>query len=284
MKTNEAISLFRQHMALFYPSSEIDAMMRVIMEEVMHYSPVDVVMRANDELPNFFTTRLGTIISRLERNEPLQYILGFARLHGHNFKVTTDTLIPRPETEQLVDIIIDENGERDDLNVIDLGTGSGCIAMSLARALKFATVTGTDINIEALNVAHENASALKVKVKWLEADMLEMPPMPDSSFDIIVSNPPYITTSEKATMEPNVLNYEPHSALFVPDSDPLLYYRAIALFAMHTLKNGGRLYLEINQHQGEATAELLKKAGLSDVVLRRDFFGNQRFVTATKTH
>lgn len=283
MRTNEAISLFRQHMKPIYPSSEIDAMMRVIMEEVMHYSPVDVVMRDNDELPDFFTTRLQTIISRLERNEPLQYILGFARFHGHNFKVTPDTLIPRPETEQLVDIIIDESGERDDLNVIDLGTGSGCIAISLARALKFATVTGTDINIEALNVARENASALKVKVKWLEADMLEMPPMPGSSFDIIVSNPPYITLSEQATMEPNVINYEPHGALFVPDSDPLLYYRAIAQFAMHTLKNGGRLYLEINQHQAEATAQLLKKLGLSDIVLRRDSFGNQRFVTATKT-
>ena len=282
MKTNEAISLFRQRMALLYPANEIDAMMRVIMEEVMHYSPVDVVMRANEELPEFFTMRLNTIISRLERHEPLQYILGFAQFHGHNFKVTPATLIPRPETEQLVDIIIDENGDREDLNVIDLGTGSGCIAISLARALKFATVTGTDINNQALDVARENASALKVRVKWLEADMLEMPPMPADSFDIVVSNPPYITMSEQAGMERNVLDYEPHSALFVPDNDPLLFYRAIAQFAMHSLKNGGRLYLEINQYQGEATAALLRNARLTDVALHRDSFGNQRFVTATK--
>ena len=283
MKTKEAISLFRQHMAPLYPANEIDAMMRVIMEEVMHYSPVDVVMRADDELPEFFTTRLKTIISRMERHEPLQYILGIARFHGHNFKVTPATLIPRPETEQLVDIIIDENGDRDDLNVIDLGTGSGCIAISLARALKFATVTGTDINNEALDVARENSSALKVRVKWLEADMLEMPPMPANSFDIVVSNPPYITMSEQAYMERNVLDYEPHSALFVPDSDPLLYYRAIAQFAIHALKNGGRLYLEINQYQGEATAALLHSAGLTDVALHRDSFGNLRFVTATSS-
>ena len=283
MKTNEAINLFRQRMAPLYPASEIDAMMRVIMEEVMHYSPVDVVMRADDELPEFFTTRLETIISRMERHEPLQYILGIARFHGHNFKVTPATLIPRPETEQLVDIIIDENGNRDDLNVIDLGTGSGCIAISLARALKFATVTGTDINYEALEVARENASALKVRVKWLEADMLEMPPMPANSFDIVVSNPPYITMSEQAGMERNVLDYEPHSALFVPDNDPLLFYRAIAQFAIHALKNGGRLYLEINQYQGEATAALLRSAGFTDVALHRDSFGNNRFVTATSS-
>lgn len=281
MKTNEAISLFRKRMAPLYPSNEIDGMVRVIMEEIMHYSPVDVVMRVNEELPDFFAMRLETIISRLERHEPLQYILGIARFHGHNFKVTPATLIPRPETEQLVDIIIDENSEREDLNVIDLGTGSGCIAISLARALKFATVTGTDISHEALEVARENAAIKKARVKWLEADMLEMPPMPADSFDIMVSNPPYITMSEQSGMERNVLDYEPHSALFVPDNDPLLYYRAIAQFAIRTLKNGGRLYLEINQYQGEATADLLRNSGMINVVLHRDSFGNQRFVTAT---
>ena len=138
-------------------------------------------------------------------------------LAWHVYTDTTSRSLPPPSfrAQQLVDIIIDENGDRDDLNVIDLGTGSGCIAISLARALKFATVTGTDINYEALDVARENASALKVRVKWLEADMLEMPSMPVNSFDIVVSNPPYITMSEQAGMERNVLDYEPHSALFV---------------------------------------------------------------------
>ena len=280
MTTKEASTLFRQRLGHLLPAGELDAMMRVIMEEVMHYSPVDVVIRADDELPEFFTTRLDDIMCRLERHEPLQYILGCALFHGHRFKVTPATLIPRPETEQLVDLIIDECGQCEDLRVMDLGTGSGCIAISLARALKFAQVTGVDINVDALQVAHENATALKARVKWLEADMLEMPHLAAHSLDIIVSNPPYITMSEKVTMERNVLDYEPHDALFVPDDDPLRYYRAIAAIATATLDSGGRLYVEINQHLGPHTSQLMTQAGLTDVRVLRDSYGNDRFVTA----
>ena len=281
MKTSEVAITMRQRLQDIYPASELDAMTRIIMEEVMHYTAVDTVMRANEELPEFFVTRLDSIISRLSRHEPLQYILGKARFHGHDFKVTPATLIPRPETEQLVDLIADENREYEDLHVIDLGTGSGCIAISLARALKFAQVTGVDISNDALDVAREDAANLKVRVRWLEADMLEMPPMPAHSFDIVVSNPPYITMSEQATMERNVLDYEPHSALFVPDGDPLLYYRAIAQFARHALKPGRRLYLEINRSYGNEVAALLHGCGMTDVALHRDSFGNTRFATAT---
>ncbi|MBP3738530.1 MAG: peptide chain release factor N(5)-glutamine methyltransferase [Muribaculaceae bacterium] len=280
MKTKEASVIFRQRLGHVLPAGEIDAMMRVIMEEVMHYSPVDVVIRADDELPEFFPSRLDNIMSRLERHEPLQYILGSALFHGHRFRVTPATLIPRPETEQLVDLIIDECGQREDLRVMDLGTGSGCIAISLARALKFAQVTGVDISNDALQVARDNATALKVRVHWLEADMLEMPSMPAQSQDIVVSNPPYITLSEQAAMERNVLDYEPRQALFVPDDDPLRFYRAIASIAAAVLTPGGRLYVEINRRFGQETAALFEQQGFADTRVLKDSFGNDRFVTA----
>ena len=280
MKTKEASVIFRQRLGHVLPAGEIDAMMRVIMEEVMHYSPVDVVIRADDELPEFFPSRLDNIMSRLERHEPLQYILGSALFHGHRFRVTPATLIPRPETEQLVDLIIDECGQREDLRVMDLGTGSGCIAISLARALKFAQVTGVDISNDALQVARDNATALKVRVHWLEADMLEMPSMPAQSQDIVVSNPPYITLSEQAAMERNVLDYEPRQALFVPDDDPLRFYRAIASIAATVLTPGGRLYVEINRRFGQETAALFEQQGFADTRVLKDSFGNDRFVTA----
>ena len=282
MTTQEAITVFRQRMGDLYPHGEADAMMRIIMEEIMHYSPVDVAIRANEPLPDFFPLRLDDIMHRLERHEPLQYILGVARFHGHNFKVTPATLIPRPETEQLVDMIIDRHGHRDDLAVLDLGTGCGCIAISLARALKFADVTGVDVSNEALNVARTNAAALKTRVHWIEADMLEMKPMPAESFDIVVSNPPYITMSEQAAMERNVLDYEPHEALFVPDDDPQRFYRAIASIAMHVLVKGGMVYVEVNRAYGNDTAAVMQQAGLQDVAVLRDSFGNIRFVTAAK--
>lgn len=282
MTTQQATTLFRQRLSGLYDAGEVDAMMRVIMEDVMHYTPVDVALRAGEPLPDFFVARLENIMLRLERHEPLQYVLGTARFHGHRFKVTPATLIPRPETEQLVDLVVEENGHRDDLRVLDLGTGSGCIAVSLARALKFAHVTGVDNSHEALQVAADNAAALKVKVRFVEADMLEMPSLPAGSVDVVVSNPPYITMSEQAAMERNVLDYEPHEALFVPDDDPLRYYRAIARIACRVLAPGGRLYVEVNRRFGPQVAALFLQAGLTDAQVRRDSFGNERFVTATQ--
>lgn len=282
MKTNEVNAIFRQRLGHLLPAGEIDAMTRIVMEEVMHYSPVDAVIRAEEELPEFFTSRLDDIISRLERHEPLQYILGTARFHGHSLRVTPATLIPRPETEQLVDMVIDECGDREDLRVMDLGTGSGCIAISLARTLKFPQVTAVDISHEALQVARENAAALKVRVHWMEADLLEMPPLPTESQDIVVSNPPYITLGEQAAMERNVLDYEPHEALFVPDDDPLRFYRAIAQLAARVLVPGGRIFLEINRRFGSETATLLGGYGFTGALVHKDSFGNDRFVTATK--
>lgn len=282
MTPHEAKSLFRQRLAGLYDAGELDAMMRVIMSEVMHYSPVDVALREGEQLPEFFEARLADIVRRLERHEPLQYILGTARFHGHDFKVTPATLIPRPETEQLVDLIVDRWGGCDDLRVLDLGTGSGCIAISLARALKFAQVTGVDISHEALAVARDNAAALKARVRWVEADMLEMPPLPAGSYDLVVSNPPYITLGERASMSRNVVDYEPAGALFVPDDDALRYYRALAAIARRVLVPGGMLYAEVSQYRGAEVAQLLRGAGFADVAVLNDSFGNQRFALAVQ--
>lgn len=282
MTTREAILLLRSELATCYDSREIEGIIRIIFEDVLLWQPIDIVMRENEPLPEFFDNRLASIISRLKQHEPLQYILGKARFHGHSFAVTPATLIPRPETEQLVDMIVDENPDSD-LQVLDIGTGSGCIAISLARALKFAQVTATDISRAALEVAQQNAAALKTRVKFLEQDILSCR-APSEVWDIIVSNPPYITEQEKAAMERNVLDYEPASALFVPDDDPMLFYRPIASYASRALKNGGRLYLEINRAMGNLVCDTLQRAGLSNIQVHNDFNGNVRFVTAIKKY
>ncbi len=280
-----------------YGADEAQAMMRDIMLAVVNYSPVDIVLREQSELPEFAPRRLQEILDRLERHEPLQYVLGTARFHGMDFKVTPSTLIPRPETEMLVDMIVDDCGDRTDLRVLDIGTGSGCIAIALARALRFPTVDAIDISEQAIAVARDNASRLKATVNFRQADVLapvngQRSTINLSTYDIIVSNPPYVMQSEAATMDANVLDYEPHSALFVPDDDPLLFYRAIATLAMMALTpqdghnelcpyNGGRLYLEINPLLANETLTLLKDSGLTDCRLHRDQYGRLRFATAT---
>lgn len=277
MKLKEAIEQLRNGLAGVVEPHEAQAMIRVICEDVFNYDPVDVALRQESELPEFAQDKVADIIARLRRHEPLQYIVGSARFHGHRFKVTPAVLIPRPETEQLVDIIVDEN-TASDLRVLDMGTGSGCIAISLARALKFAQVEALDVSRDALAVARENAATLKAKVRFFESDMLS--PQPLARYDIIVSNPPYICWSEREAMDRNVKDYEPGQALFVPDSDPLLFYKAIAPYAAQSLERGGRLYLEINQRFGNEVKRLLEDNGFDEVRIIEDSFGKVRFAAA----
>lgn len=277
MILKQAIEQLKSGLAGVAEPQEIQAMIRVICEDVFNYDQVDVALRQESELPDFAQERITDIISRLQRHEPLQYIVGSARFHGHKFKVTPATLIPRPETAQLVDMIVDEN-TAPDLRVLDMGTGSGCIAISLARALKFPQVDALDISRDALAVARENAQALKVKVRFFESDMLA--PQPDGRYDIIVSNPPYICWSERESMDRNVKDHEPGQALFVPDNDPLLFYKAIAPYAARSLEHGGRLYLEINQRFGNEIKRLLEDNGFDEVRIIEDSFGKVRFAAA----
>lgn len=278
MKVKEAIQQLRESLSPVIEAGELQAMIRVICEDVFNYDQVDVALRQDHELPDFAPERIAEIIARLKRHEPLQYVVGSARFHGHRFKVTPAVLIPRPETEQLVDLIIDENPDAD-LKVLDMGTGSGCIAISLARALKFAQVDALDVSRDALAVARENAALLKTpRVRFFESDMLAS--QPSACYDIIVSNPPYICWSERESMDRNVKDFEPGQALFVPDSDPLLYYKAIAHYASQSLEHGGKLYLEINQRFGNEVKHLLESCGLDDVRIIEDSFGHVRFAAA----
>ena len=277
MKLKEAIEQLKNGLAGVAEPDEVQAMIRIICEDVFNYDQVDVALRQESELPAFAPERIADIIARLRRHEPLQYVVGHARFHGHQFKVAPAVLIPRPETEQLVDLIIDEN-PGSDLRVLDMGTGSGCIAISLARALKFAQVDALDVSRDALAVARENATALKVKVRFFESDMLS--PQPPGRYDIIVSNPPYVCWSEREAMDRNVKDYEPGQALFVPDNDPLLFYKAIVPYAAQSLERGGHLYLEINQRFGNEVRQLLQEGGFDEVRIIDDSYGKPRFAAA----
>lgn len=263
-----------------YGRGETDAMIRIIFEYLKGWSPVDIVIHSDSELTDLSREEIETILRRLKRREPIQYIVGDAYFCGHHFHVEPGVLIPRPETQQLVDTIADQN-KAEDLRVLDIGTGSGCIAISLARALKFAQIEAIDISAKAVEIARENARRLKTKVKVVQADIFSYEPAEDS-FDIIVSNPPYIDESERAGMDANVKDYEPEEALFVPDSDPIRFYVRIAEVARRALKPGGRLYFEINPRHAAAISEMLGQKGFADVEEWRDSYGKMRFAKALK--
>lgn len=279
MTTEQIIIGLKRRLQECYDVAEANALARMVVEEVLHYSPVDVLLRGNVEQDEVFVEHIRSIADRLCKGEPIQYIFGHARFHGHEFKVTPATLIPRPETELLVDMITDDVGGVAELRVLDIGTGSGCIAISLALALRWPEVEAFDISAEALAVAKENAASLKAKVDFVQTDILTAVPEADS-FDVVVSNPPYICDSERADMERNVLEHEPATALFVPDADPLIFYRAIAKYAAVALKPAGRIYLEINRRFGSETCQLLEENGFEQAQVIRDQFGNPRIVKA----
>lgn len=257
---------------------EARATVRIILEHIYGWKPVDIAIRLDNEISDFRSRQIDDIVDRLALGEPLQYILGSARFYGLDFSVTPDVLIPRPETEEMVDAILRVN-TASDLRVLDIGTGSGCVAVALARNLRFPVITAIDVSEKALKVAAANAAALRTNIRFEHADMRTYNP-PADSFDIIVSNPPYVAESERDLMEARVVAHEPGLALFVPDSDPLLFYRPIAALAARALVPGGRLYLEINPRFAADVGRLVADAGLCDVEIIRDIHGRNRFVCA----
>lgn len=278
MTLHQVLTFIKEKLTTKYDNREISWMIRDIFDYLKGYSAVDLVMRRDDELSDFIISKVEAIVQRLLNDEPLQYILGFAHFGGHKFIVTPATLIPRPETQELVDIIINEN-KQSDLTILDIGTGSGCIAISLARALKFPIVNAVDISANALEVASKNAEILRVKIAFRQEDALSMP-QENARYNIIVSNPPYIIDDEKSQMERNVLDYEPAGALFVPNNDPLRFYRAIAQFAQTALTNDGRLYFEINPLFATELRDMLKKSGFAEIEIIKDLQGRNRFAKA----
>ncbi len=276
----ESFDNTRRSLAGHFPADEALSLARAIYGELLGYSPVDIVLRKDTTISGFTVNKIHEVVKRLLADEPLQYIFGHTRFSGLDIKVNPNVLIPRPETEELVDIIVKKWGNRVDCRVLDVCTGSGCIAVALARGLKFPEVYGIDISAGAIDVARSNAKALKVNVTFDVDDVFTMRLSRDVKYDIIVSNPPYVLDSEAKNMEANVLDYEPHLALFVPDSDPLRFYRAIGQYAVSALCPDGELYFEINPLEVAPLCEMLRSFGLKDVHSMADMTGRQRFVIA----
>lgn len=270
----------RTRLAPVYGDGEARWMMRIVMEHVKGWDQTELAIRANDEVSDFIVSRVDDAVGRLLKGEPIQYIYGDTYWYGMTLKVTPDVLIPRPETEELVDMIVKAN-VGSDLRVLDVCTGSGCIAVALAKALNFPVVKGIDISDAALRVAKENAALQKVRVDFEKADALSLAD-DGEKYDIIVSNPPYVMDSEKSQMDRNVLDHEPALALFVPDNDALRFYKAIARYALDALSDRGRLYFELNPLTADELKYWMKAEGWSDVELLPDMHGKTRFMLASK--
>jgi len=273
---------FKERLLKFYPEGEIRNFEKYAFAKYAHLSLPELVLQGSEELTIYLLEELTSVLERLEQQEPIQYILGETAFYGLPFKVTPDTLIPRPETEELVDWVIQDNRFASGLSVLDIGTGSGCIAITLAKYLHEARIEAFDISLEALNVASENADLNKVSINFKKVDILRTT-YENDQLDMIVSNPPYVRIQEKNQMRTNVLAYEPHRALFVPNNDALVFYQVIGEFAMNNLKKGGLLYFEINQYLGDATVQLIKDLGFDQIVLKQDIFGNDRMLKGVKS-
>lgn len=269
-----------QELKQHYGQHEGYALYRLIMEECFELSHTDILLGKDNQISPENQVRLREITERLLKDEPIQYILGYTYFYGYRFHTAPGALIPRPETELLVDTalnIIKEGKTNVPPRVLDIGTGSGCIAISMALA--DCQTTAMDISEDALAIATQNAEALNTNVNFIHENILQ--PQPNTQqWDIIISNPPYICLHEALGMERNVLYHEPHQALFVPDTDPLIFYRAIASYAASHLISGGWLCLEINQAYPQEMRELLASFGFKDIHIALDQYGKNRIATA----
>jgi len=261
----------------WYDEREAKAITDYVFSVRFGLSKADVLCGAVERMTADDRAELSRIFGRLAEAEPVQYVIGEAEFCGRQFSVRPGVLIPRPETEELCGLITSENKGMEGLRVLDVGTGSGCIAVTLAADMPQAEVSAWDISPEALAIAQENAIRNGVNVRLKKQDILTAAPQ-TGAWDVIVSNPPYICESEKKDMGRNVLDHEPHAALFVPDADPLLFYRAITGYAARSLRPGGRLYFEVNAAFARQTAELMRSMGFKDVAVRKDMYGKERIV------
>ena len=268
-----------------YPEREAKAVIRYLLEVGYGLSMADIISGAAESIPS---DEMGKKLRRLLNGEPVQYVVGKAEFGGRIFRVTPDVLIPRPETYELCQWLEEEErGERKeerDFSILDIGTGSGCIAITLALDMPQAKVEAWDISADALTVARENAQELQAKVKFEQVDVLSsLPAQGGLGWVSIISNPPYICQKEAIEMEQHVLDHEPHQALFVPDEDPLLFFRAIARWGQKALHKDGRLYFEINPAYHQELTEMLDKMGYSEIETRKDLFGKNRMIKAKRT-
>ncbi|MCF8321090.1 MAG: peptide chain release factor N(5)-glutamine methyltransferase [Flavobacterium sp.] len=280
MKVKQYKIYFIESLLPFYDEMEAESFFYLILEHKHQLRRIDLALDADKEFSEKDISNWNVILEKLKIQIPIQYILGTTHFYGLEFTVDKNVLIPRPETEELVDWIVKLNSKlskKQNLKILDIGTGSGCIAISLAKNIANSEVFAVDISETALAVAQENAKRNKVNVTFLNKNILETTHL-DQKFDIIVSNPPYVRNIEKAEIKPNVLDNEPHLALFVSDNDPLIFYKKIAVLAAANLNPNGQLFFEINQYLGKETQELLETIGLKNIELRKDIYGNDRMI------
>jgi release factor glutamine methyltransferase len=285
MKTVKQVSAdFSEQLSTIYDANEVNSLCMMVLENVVNISPAKIKAFPETEISTPDSERITNILTRLTTGEPIQYILGYTEFYGLTFKVNPSVLIPRPETEELVDWILSSvrSSELAVGKFLDIGTGSGCIPISLKKNLPNAEVSAIDISPEALQTARENAELNKVEVHFIWNDILN--PINHSllttHYSLIVSNPPYVTLEDKKQMHTNVTDFEPYTALFVPEDDPLIFYKAIADFASTHLEKGGLIFFEINESYGEQIIELLDYKKFINIELRKDMSGKDRIVKA----
>ena len=285
MKLQELQVQFHRTLDAIYGAGEVRSIFYLLIDFYFKHSRLDMALDTELTLSEVQKTIILNALKRLKNEEPVQYITGQTEFFGLPFFVTKNTLIPRPETEDLVRWIIENYNNLAPIRILDIGTGTGCIAIALAKHFKNAVISALDVSEKAIAVAHKNAQLNGVKIHFVEKDILETTHMifdPEEAFDVIVSNPPYVRHQEKEQMKPNVLKYEPHLALFVDDHNPLKYYAAISRFAVNNLKKKGALYFEINEYLGADMVMLLKENRFNDIELKKDVFGKDRMVKGVK--
>lgn len=277
------IEIFQSQLSPFYSYEEIRHLLFILFEEYMGWSKSRLLINREYQITGQDLSKFQDALSQLQSGAPIQYILKKAWFGNLTLFVDPSVLIPRPETEELCNLIIEDRRKMNPgpHRVLDIGTGSGCIAISLKLGIPDSVVTGLDISAKALDVARINAKRYGVRIRWMNGDILSDNPMPFKiKYQIIASNPPYVTNSEKSLMQRHVTGQEPPEALYVPDHDPLIYYKAIAGFAVRQLSRYGVLYLEINERFGRETCQLLQESGFESIRLLKDFQGKERFVRA----
>ena len=290
MKTVKQISAdFSEQLSAIYDANEVNSLCLMVLENVIDISPAKIKAFPETEISRIDSEAITNILTRLATGEPVQYILGYTEFYGLTFKVNPSVLIPRPETEELVDWVIKSRQSavgswQQPFQILDVGTGSGCIPISLKKNLPDAKVSAIDISPEALLTAKENAELNKADVKFIQNDILNPTDhsLLTTHYSLIVSNPPYVTLEDKKLMHTNVTDFEPHTALFVPEDDPLIFYKAIADFASTHLENAGLLFFEINESYGKQIVRLLHNKQFTAIELRKDMSGKDRMIKATK--
>jgi release factor glutamine methyltransferase len=287
MKTiKDVFIVFKQTLNGVYDVNETESLTLMVINEITGLSKAQIKAFPEKEMTIEQAERLNTVLIRLQTGEPVQYILGHTEFYGLPFNVNPSVLIPRPETEELVEWALTSVSSCQLVvnNILDIGTGSGCIAISLKKNLPNTSVSAIDISTIALETASQNADLNKVKIDFIHTDILnqKIPGENNDKFEVIVSNPPYVTLYDKTQMHTNVTDFEPHSALFVPEDDPLIFYKAIADFALDNLTQNGLLFLEINESLGDETVGLLQLKGFKNIELRKDMSGRDRMIKANR--